>query len=799
MAQYIKFFSWTVLSIIIAYLFHCGFKTGDQKIPGFGKLLNPTSGLWKNAENDARFKDKRIAVKGLDGDIQISFDTRLVPHVFANSTRDALFAQGYVEAYHRLWQMDFICREAGGTLSEVIGEKTHRYDIRRRKEGLLYGAELTVSQWQKQTETIGYIQSYLDGVNHHISHLKKKDWPIEFKLLGYSPSEWTMLHSALILKTMTSTLASYNEDIRATNMMLEIGIDSFNSLYPVFDPNQSPVIHDSGKLQFDQLQKRERNGKGHYQGERLENLSVYSGIEGVGSNNWAVNAAKTSGSHPILCNDPHLNLTLPSIWYEIHIVTPEFNAYGVSIPGMPGIMIGMNEDIAWGLTNAGHDFVDYYTIDWKDNTKEKYIVDGQEKTVKLREETIKVKGSKDIIFNMKMTEFGPVFYESENDNTPDITRDWIGYHEHDRKESSVFVNIMKSSNYQEFKTASNEFFSPAQNFLFASKEDTVALRVNGNLPLKYNNEGRFVKKGNSLKNKTTSYIPRDYNPESINPERGFVSSANQVSTGMDYPYFYSGNFEEYRGKRVNEILEEKENLTAEDMKAMQLDVYSLKAAEFLPVFLEGVKDVSIQNETQRTILDELRKWDFNYDKDNIASKFFEHWFNEYKTMFWNNYFDNKSLQKILYPEDWMLVQKGKDNPGVNKEMIQLAYERLWKKFEGWDSLDQPWKHFRPKSINHLLDIPAFSHQVLDIGGCGDVLNAISSYIGPSWRMIVELDDETKAHAVFPGGQSGSPSSRFYDDSMDEWINGNYHEITLPKTPGEVSDKALYSITLKTVK
>ena len=796
MATYLKLFSWTVFSILVAYILNFGIDFKGQEIPGFGKLLNPTSGLWKNAENDARFKNITINFKGLDGEIRIIYDQRLVPHIFAKTTKDALFAQGFVEASNRLWQMDFLSREAGGKLSEVIGVSTKKYDIRRRKEGLLYGAELAVQQWEKQDQTLNLMQSYLNGINHYISNLKKQNWPIEFKILDYSPTEWTILHSALILKSMTSTLASYNEDIQATNMMLEIGIDSFKSLYPVRDPNQSPIIPESNESALEKIASRNIPTDNLYKGPALNKLSAYNGITGAGSNNWAVNTRKTRNGHPILSNDPHLNLTLPSIWYEIHIVTPDFNAYGVTIPGMPGIMIGMNEYIAWGNTNVGHDVLDYYTIDWSNEEKSKYHVDGQEKSIELRREVIKIKNAEDFIFNIKETDFGLIYYESEDDLHPPIARDWIGYRKHDKNETSVFVNIMKSRNYSEFKKASNDFFAPAQNFLFASKEDTVALRVNGNLPLKYDQEGRFVKKGNSLKNRWTSYIPRNHNPESVNPARGFVSSANQVSTGTDYPYFYNGGFEEYRGKRVNDILNEKEELTIEDMKQMQLDVFSIKAAEFLPMFLESFKEYDPQSEVEKKILNNLINWDYNYTKDNTASKYFDSWFSEFRNLFWKNYFDINSMRNMLYPEDWMLMQKGLEDLDFNHHIIKLSFENLCKKWKRSESYDLPLKIYRSKSIDHLLQIPAFSHRHLEVGGCGDVLNAISSSIGPSWRMIVELDDETRAQAVFPGGQSGSPSSRFYDDSMDEWIEGKYHSISLVKNPEELKNQMLYRISIK---
>lgn len=795
--KYLSLLLWLLLSAGLGYVGHNGLTIGGKSIPGPGALLNPVSGLWKNAENADKLKDYKLK-SPVESDIRIYYDDRLVPHIFANSIEDALYAQGYVEAANRLWQMDFLSREAAGQLSEVLGERTIRYDIRRRKQGLLYGAEIGVEQWKNSPKSEKTMTHYLDGVNAYIEGLKAKNYPIEFKLLGYKPKKWTALNSALILKSMTATLASFNKDILATNTLKNLGEENFEHLYPVIDPDQRPVIPKEKTYQFNNILFRDVEEDVRYDGPPLDDLTIFKGIKGIGSNNWAISPEKTAGSYPLLCNDPHLNLTLPSIWYEIHIVTPEVNAYGVTIPGMPGIMIGMNDHIAWGNTNVGHDFVDYYALDWADDDKTKYHIDGQVKDVELRHETINVKGEKPIEFDIKLTDFGLVYAESQSEKSVDIARDWIGYRKHELDETTVFVNIMKAKNYEQFKKASNEFFTPAQNFLYADKSGNVALRVNGNLPLKYKNEGRFVKKGNASKNLSKNYIPREHNPEIINPEAGYVSSANQVSTSEDYPYFYNGSFEEYRGLRINEVLDEIENADVEDMKELQMDVYSVKADYFLSLIMDGINPESLDDEWHRKIYNIISDWDCNYDKDNIAAKFFDTWISNYRRTFWQNYLKRDSLDGIVLPEDWMLIKKTRQLPEFTQNIINESFKNACQKFMESD-LSNSWKEHRPKSIDHLLRIPAFSHTNLDVGGCGDVVNAISRSIGPSWRMIVELDEKVKAHAVFPGGQSGNPASPFYDDSMQTWIDGEYHKIDIYRNEGDLENNALYQVTLTPAK
>ena len=479
---YVRLLFWLLLNLFLLNLLNSGFHVAGEDIPALGRLLNPEKGVWRNAENAIKHKDQRIKIDGIEAPIEIHFDQRMVPHIYASNMEDALFAQGYIEAYFRLWQMDFISRAAGGRLAEVVGSKALRRDIRQRKTGMMMAAENALESWSQHDNAI--MTKYIDGVNAYIDKLKSSDYPIEFKLLGYNPEKWTALHSALVLKSMTSTLASYNEDIGATNTLNQLGEELFDQLFPNIDPDQTPVIPNEVAYSIENMPSRLKPDGQLYAEGFFEDLTIYKGMKGVGSNNWAVHRKKTEAGNTLLCNDPHLNLTLPSIWIEMHIVTPEFNAYGVSIPGMPGIMIGFNENIAWGNTNVGHDFTDYYTIDWIDEKKTKYMLDGQPVPVSIRKEAIKIKDAEDYEFEMKLTHFGPVYAESEGSTTPDLARDWIGYKKHGLDETSVFVNVMKSKNYSEFKSASNQFFAPAQNFLFADRAKYCALRVNGNLALK---------------------------------------------------------------------------------------------------------------------------------------------------------------------------------------------------------------------------------------------------------------------------------------------------------------------------
>ena len=347
-----------------------------------------------------------------------------MPHIFAENILDAYTAQGYLHAKYRLFQMDLVSRNASGRLAEILGPDLIKRDRQQRRMGLMWGAEKTVKVWE-QSPNIDIVHAYTAGHNAFLDDLKPKDYPLEFKLLNYQPERWTTLRTALLLKSMAQTLCSRNEDIRATNVKNWLGLEMFNELFPQRILEQDPVIPEGIEYPFEALLPNGIDRSG------IDQLIGHQPIEnpppGIGSNNWAISGRKSKSGAPILANDPHLGLTLPSIWYETHIVTPETNVYGATLCGFPGIIIGFNENIAWGVTNAGQDFTDWYRMDWVDGQQEKYRMDGKEIPVTYRVEKIKVKGQANFIDSVKYTHWGPVYFEGMDDSRPALAAHWIGH------------------------------------------------------------------------------------------------------------------------------------------------------------------------------------------------------------------------------------------------------------------------------------------------------------------------------------------------------------------------------------
>jgi len=789
-----------IVSIALAYFLNNRVHLGQEYLPALGKLLNPYTGIWQNARSSNKLEDLQISHPSLNGEVEVVFDKRLVPHIFASDMHDLLFAQGYVEAYLRLWQLDISWRNGAGQVAEVAGVKAAKLDLRMRKLGLNKAAQTAADAWEKLKSEDSVADAYVDGINHFIEN-NSDQLPIEFKIINYKPTKWNWFKSACIQKSMGLVLASMADDLSNTNAIAHFCKENFDYLYPEHDQLQSPIIPAGTSYPFE-AKKRATPANVHHEG-LLQDLTVVKSPKGIGSNNWAVGSSKTKSGFPILANDPHLDLTLPSIWYEVHLNAPGINAYGVSFAGVPGILIGFNEQIAWGVTNVGHDVRDYYTIDWTDDKKTKYQVDGKELIAEQRKEVVKVAGGIDQEIIIKETVFGPIYYDSEIENQPDLAIQWLITAKPTSPELNTCVDVISASNYEEFKTATAQFDIPAQNFVYADRTGKIALRINGKLPVKYDQEGRFVKKGNSITHKWTEYIPRAQNPQNEAPAKDIIGSANQVSAATDYPYYYTGAFEDFRGRRLYQELERRNNMDVSDMKALQLDNHSLRAKQLLPILLQHL-DKSQFTDQQTEIYTEVSNWDYNYDMGQKAPSYFDAWFRVFESLYWDEMDNDFTLYR---PEGWRCIEiyQNSDDPFADivktekkediSDLTQQSFEHMAGLFAEIE--DHNWEAQGNFNIRHLANIPGFGSGPIDIGGSPDALNAIRKKgVGPSWRMIVDLENPTKALGVYPGGQSGDPASAYYSDAIETWRTGEYYELELYKSPDAMSNNKLFTMHMQ---
>lgn len=769
-------------------------------IPAFGPLLSPFVGFWQNAESVST-ADEEINLNGTKAPVTVVFDDLAIPHVFAQNDHDVYFAQGYLTARDRLWQMEFQTHAAAGRIAEIVGDRAVELDRYNRHLGMGYGAEQTLRGMQDDPATREALDAYSAGVNAWISQLSPAKYPIEYKLLGYAPEPWTTLKCALLLKQLTSTLASGADDLLMTNILRKYGAAVTADLFPGYPTREDPIIPAGTKWDFTPLPvPAASKDTGLAELMALSAPRFDAGLRRpnpeIGSNNWAVGAQKSATGHPILANDPHLSLSLPSIWYQIQLVSPTMNVYGASLPGAPNAIIGFNKDVAWGVTNVGADVLDFYTIRFKDESRRQYWHDKRWKPVRTRLERIKVKGRPDVVDTVLYTHHGPVVYNAgakpfrQNIPVGHAAR-WIAHEK--SNEMQCFYQLNRAKNFADYRKALSYYVAPAQNFIFASNQNDIAISPNGRYPLKRRGQGKFLLDGTNPADDWHGFVPADQNPLVKNPARGFVSSANQSSTDLTYPYYINWEFApSERGRRINQRLTVMQGATTDTLRQLQNDNYNLKAADALPVILPQLTTKSL-NADQQKALAVLKAWHLNNDVNEIGPTIFARWMNQLTEAVWADEFDQGDSLPMRYPtfdRTLTLMQRDPsarwfDNvktparerlPDLLTQSFRATCDTLIKQ-KGPIGAAWAWGTFKGTDIRHLLPgVDAFSVLDLSIGGGSGIVNATSERWGPSWRMVVALGPQPKAYGVYPGGQSGNPGSPHYQNMIETWRTGQLNEL-----------------------
>ncbi len=782
--KYAKLLLSFILTIVIFFVLNTKMGT----IPPIGKFLNPYNGIWQN-EHDESISGE-ITIPGLKDKVTVHYDEQLIPHVFAQNEHDLYKAQGYLTAKHRLWQLEFQTYASAGRLSEIFGETALNYDRSERRRGMGYGADQAIAYMKKNdTETLGFIQDYADGVNAYINQLSPKDYPVEYKLLDYKPEEWTPKKTALLLMYMTKMLAGYDDDLEYTNVLREIGEKNFNLLFPDFFDITDPVIPKDTDWSFIDVPQTDLPVSKAVCDTITETITKPHPDNG--SNNWAVSGAKSKTGHPILANDPHLGLNLPAIWYVMQLSTPNHNAFGATIPGALGVISGFNQYIAWGETNATRDVIDWYKVEFnEDRTKYKY--DGTWKDVTFRVEDIKIKGKENYKDSVLYTHHGPVVYDknfmSDNGRSGYAMR-WIG-HEGGNNQKT-FIEMNKAKNYEDYVSALKYWNAPAQNFVFASTEGDIALWIQGKFPNKWEGQGKFLMDGSNPENDWQSYIPQAYNAHTKNPERGFVSSANQHPVDENYPYYvFNDGYETYRNRVINDYFNSKEKFGVEDFKALHNNNFNLKASELLPLMISEM-DTSELTEDELIIFNEIKKWKFNNDIDEVGPSIWRQWYGRLRNLLWDEFDieDVAMMKPYTYQTIYFLkhhssheyidIVETKDKVETSQDLYLIAFKEAAERLNEIKSEkgDYKWLTYKATYAGHLLQgLPAFSRFDIPIGGDRNIVNATSENHGPSWRMIVEMTSPPTALGIYPGGQSGNPGSKYYDNFIDDWAEGKYHAL-----------------------
>lgn len=766
-------------------------------VPPLGKLLDPHHGFWQNAFSEDQLIEEEVKLEGLKGTVKVVYDENLIPHIFAENEEDLYRVQGYVTAKHRLWQMEFQTMAASGRVSEIVGPIALELDRMTRRKGLPYSAEMALVYIQNNhPETYTLVEAYADGVNQYIQNLKESRLPIEYKILDYRPESWTPYKSLLLLKYMADMLVN-DRDLEYTNLRNQIGKELMDRLFPDFPVDNDPVI-EADKIWDFEAMKVEVPENISYPEADIFVKTLPQPIDGIGSNNWAVSGLKTKNGKAILANDPHLSLNLPSLWYSMQLTTPNHSVKGATLPGALGIISGFNEDIAWGVTNATRDTRDWYSIQFKNEERTEYLYNDQWIQSVFRLEEIKIKGEPTFIDSVVYTHHGPVVYDKNfRSNRQDVnfSLKWTAHME--SNEQQTFLLLNKAKNHDDYIDALNYYTSPAQNFVFASASGDIAMKVQGRFPLKWEKQGKFLMDGNDPNFEWKGFIPNEHNPATLNPVRGFVSSANQHSTDPSYPYYiFDNSFEHYRNRRLNKRLEEMQNITLEDMMSLQFDNFNLHGSEALPVMLDLISNQQTENleSNAKKYLNQLQEWNFYTFPNQEEPALFQTWWKHVYDGIWSKW--KQDDKPIVSPNKYETVRLLINSPNdslfdnPDTEVIENASDIVWSAFQSmvleinqWEEEkgQYSWANFKGTSIMHLVpNFRSFSYTNIYTGGGSGILNATGERHGASWRFVVELGDKPKAYGIYPGGQSGNPGSRFYNNFLKKWANGEYVDFDLRK-------------------
>ena len=792
--------------------------TKHGTLPPFGKLLSPYRGFWLNGERPGDFPAQQtLALAGLQRPVTVRYDDRRVPHVFAQNDHDLYLAQGYLTARDRLWQMDFVAHVAAGRLAEIVGPERLETDRFFRRMGMGFGAQKSAAVALADPETGPMLRAYAEGVNAYIGSLTPATYPFEYKLLDYAPEPWEPLKSALILKYMAFDLTGRSDDLRMSNALGKYGPAVMRDLFPDYPTRESPVVPAGTPLDFQPLAVPPVPPA--FVAAEAPYTPNQEPDRELGSNNFAVSGARSATGFPMLANDPHLALNLPSIWYQVQLAGPGVNVYGVSIPGTPTAIIGFNEQAAWGVTNTYADVLDWYQIRFRDARRREYWHAGRWKPVRRVVERIKVRGQADRLDTVLYTHHGPVVYERPQ--TPFLPYVPIGYAArwtaHDAaNEFLTFYHLNRARTYADYTAALASYGAPAQNFVFANNEQDIALWPNGHFPLKWREQGKYLLDGRDPAQEWRGWIPAAQNPHVKNPARGFVSSANQSSVRpQDYPYYLNWDYgPSERGRRINQRLGQMPRVTADSLRQLQNDNFGLNAQLMLPRLL-ALAGALPPASPEGQALAALRTWNYQYTADAIGPSLFELWYDNLVKRLWDDDFplDPKGpayrypardrTNTLILQEDssrWIddrrTTATQETLPLLARQSLRWAVDSLTRRF-GTQGPKWRWASQKGTDVLHLLKLPGFGQMDVDCGGGAGIVNATTERTGPSWRMVVALGPQLKAYGVYPGGQSGNPGSPFYNNLLETWRVGKLDELVFLRKADEANPHATTAWTLQT--
>jgi penicillin amidase len=754
---------------------------------------------------------KTVTLAGLRAPVRIRRDERGIPHIEASNEADLYFAQGYATASDRLWQMDLLRRTARGELAEIFGRPVLEEDKRHRIYGLAALSEKLLAT--TSTETRAALEAYTLGVNAYIESRdgsKEKPLPVEFQLIGYKPRAWRPADSLVIGKIFAETLSTtWPTDISRAMLVEALTPARRAQLLPDSSPLDVIVVgSDDTKAQ--PPAKKKSAAKDHNEtppafdererADMLEEVArvtelTRSSLERVGlfmegraaSNNWVASGKRTASGKPLLANDPHLPASAPSIWHMAHLSAPGLHVAGVTAPGAPGIIIGHNEQIAWGMTNLGPDVQDLYLEKFSADKKNFYETPTGPREAEVRREEIKVRkgltdaSTESVNFDVTVTRHGPIILERDGKR---YALRWTAL-DTNATEFNAFYKLNRARDWNEFRAALSSYGGPTQNFIYADTRGHIGYYGAGPIPIRRSGDGSVPYDGATDAGEWTGFIPFDELPHVYDPPSGLIITANSRVVGRSYPHHLTHEWADaYRSRRIYDLLNDKQKLTEEDYRAVQGDTYSIGGMSFAREASKLLR--ASTDEKTRASLSLLETWNGRVEIDSRAAPlvaemraaFRRRILNEAlgaeraRQFRWTNsdtFFNRVAAE---HPAEW-LPKEFKSYAELMRACLQDAREALVKRL-GDDEAQWTWGRYAPARFQHPLAIIPFIGQQFTVapfptGGSGFSAGAtVNVGASVSMRLIANLSDWDKTQQGVALGVSGDPASPHWTDQLADW-------------------------------
>jgi penicillin amidase len=758
-----------------------------------------------------------IELNGLLDRVQVIRDSYGIPHIYASNQHDLFMAQGFVEAQDRFWQMEFWRRIGTGRLSELLGESGLESDKFIRTVGWHRTAEEEIKLMDPEVR--GVFEAYVEGVNAFLEiHPDGKS--LEFLLLklngvDYQPEPWTLVNSVTWAKFMAYNLGgNMDSELVRAHIGARAGVAAINELTPPYDQDHPVIIpHQVSSASLEAVSD--------------DPLGLdTTGLEaGIGSNSWAVSGDRTDTGMPILANDPHLGIQMPSIWYEIGLhcapLGPDcpYDVVGVTFVTAPAVVIGHNADIAWGFTNLGPDVQDLYIEKVNPENPDQYEYMGEWLDMDIIREEITVAGEDEpVVVFSRNTQHGPIINDVVGGGEEEWSFGWqpLALKWTALQPTQIFNALLKlnrAQNWDDFREAMKDWDVPSQNALYADREGSIGYQSPGLIPIRKNGDGSVPVPGWTDEYEWTGFIPFEDLPRAFNPPEGYIVTANNAVVDEDYPYFISIDWDPgYRARRIVEMIEADETLTLEEIQVMQGDNTAMSTRDMLP-YLQAL---SPDDPRQQEALALLQGWDADTERDSPQAALYETWIlsvlervfadelgddliskmrGSLKTAIARmmedgstTWFDDIHTEEVELPEQVLLL--------ALDDAIEYLDENLGSNMKRWRWGDLHTATFENQTFGLSGIGPIewlFNRGPVEVDGTSGTVNntgfdpddpfAVVSL--PSYRQVVDLGSLERSQSMHTTGQSGNAFYKHYDDMIDPWRNIEFHPMlwTLEQVEG----------------